>query len=76
MITIQLKLYATLQRFHQGNQDAFQVQEGATVRQIVQFLAIPEKEVKLIFVNGRKQPLDTPLNPGDRVGLFPPVGGG
>ena len=46
------------------------------VGDIVTQLAIPAKDAKLIFINGVRKPLDTPLADGDRLGIFPPVGGG
>ena len=37
---------------------------------------IPEKEVTLIFINGRHGGLESELHDGDTLGMFPPVGGG
>lgn len=39
-------------------------------------LGISPGEVKVVFVNGRHSHLDAPLQDGDRVGIFPAVGGG
>ncbi|MGQ9824310.1 MAG: MoaD/ThiS family protein [Desulfotomaculales bacterium] len=50
--------------------------EGATVRDLVRRLNIPADQVFTAFVNGRHAVLDRVLAPGDRVALFPPVGGG
>ncbi|MGC8879863.1 MAG: MoaD/ThiS family protein [Anaerolineae bacterium] len=50
--------------------------EGSTLADLIQQLALPPAEIKAIFVNGRVQPLDYALQPGDEVGIFPPVGGG
>lgn len=49
---------------------------GLTVAGLIQDLGLEVKGVKIIMVNGRAAPLETPLKDGDRVGLFPPVGGG
>jgi molybdopterin converting factor small subunit len=49
--------------------------EGATVRKLLAREGIPDKDVKLIFVNGKKASLDTPLRNGDQVGLAPATGG-
>ncbi|MBF0390731.1 MAG: MoaD/ThiS family protein, partial [Desulfamplus sp.] len=54
----------------------FFVEDGSTIRQVVDRLGIPDSEVKLTFVNGVQKPLDHRLNDGDRLGIFPPVGGG
>jgi molybdopterin converting factor small subunit len=43
---------------------------------VVEELGIPSDQVKLIFVDGKKEGLEFRLSGGERVGLFPPVGGG
>ncbi len=53
-----------------------QLESGAMVRDIIQRLEIPEKEAKIIFINGRGVRLDQALADGDTVSIFPPVGGG
>jgi sulfur-carrier protein len=49
---------------------------GLTVAGLIQDLGLEAKGVKIIMVNGRAAPLEASLKDGDRVGLFPPVGGG
>ena len=74
---IQLKLYATLQkRMPDGDADRFEIDAGLTIEQLLDLLDIPATEAKLVFVNGTKASLKTSLNGGERVGIFPPVGGG
>lgn len=73
---IHLRLFATLRAHTPDNADAFPVAPGATVGDIVAQLKIPPKEAKLIFINGVRQDMATPLANGDQVGIFPPVGGG
>jgi molybdopterin converting factor small subunit len=46
------------------------------VADVLTALGIPEEEVKIIFINGVKKELHAPLADGDRLGLFPAVGGG
>jgi sulfur-carrier protein len=75
-ITIDLKLFATLQKFTPPASNVHVVEAGTRVRTLVQQLGIPEAKAKLIFINGIKVTLDTVLNDGDRLGIFPPVGGG
>lgn len=75
-IHIQIKLFATLLEKLPDNADLFSVTEGATVANLADLLGIDPKDAKLIFINGRKGALDSVLAEGDRVGLFPPVGGG
>jgi len=73
---IQIKLFATLLDKLPENADQFPVADGCTVGDLVTELEINPKDAKLIFINGRKGALDSVLAEGDRVGLFPPVGGG
>jgi len=47
-----------------------------TVRDICLHLGIPSEKIKLAMVNGRSVSRDHAIRDGDRVALFPPVGGG
>jgi molybdopterin converting factor small subunit len=73
---ISLKLFATLARYRPGHPEACPVAPKTTVRQLLIAQGVPLKEAKLIFINGVKASLDTVIKDGDRVGVFPPVGGG
>lgn len=76
MVEIELKLFVTLARYLPENPDRYPVPRGTTLEGLMDALSIPQDSVKLIFVNGRKQERAYVLSTGDRVGLFPPVGGG
>ncbi|MFO7838451.1 MAG: MoaD/ThiS family protein [Desulfosalsimonadaceae bacterium] len=77
---IEVHLYATLARFlPPGAAEKtcwMELSGGEGVAGIIKRLGIPANSVKLIFVNGMHAPKDAALHDGDRVGLFPPVGGG
>ena len=73
---IQLKLFATLRAYTPDDAEAYPITPGMTAMDIVDNLKIPLKDAKLIFINSTRKELDTPLKDGDRVGIFPPVGGG
>ncbi len=77
---IEVNLYATLKRYMKnetgGKSSAIDVEDGTCVKDIIQKLKIPVDSVKLIFINGVHAKRDTILKDGDRLGLFPPVGGG
>lgn len=49
---------------------------GSTLGDLVGVLSLPEDLVKITFVNGKLQELDYQLQPGDQVGMFPPIAGG
>jgi len=72
---ITIKLFAML-REGRSDTNTGEFPVGTTVGDIVQQLGIPEKEVTLIFINGRHGQQNTQLVDGDTVALFPPVGGG
>jgi len=79
-LRMRVKLYATLGRYSGSRAPGvpFEVElpNGATVADLVNRLNLPGEEVKVAFVNGRARPMDWRLEPGDEVGIFPPVGGG
>ncbi len=49
---------------------------GETVAGLVARLGLDPKRIKIIMLNGRSAKLEDSLSDHDRVGLFPPVGGG
>ncbi len=73
---IQLKLFATLRAYTPDNAEAYPIEPGMTVQDIITRLDIPIGEAKLVFVNSTRRDFDATLDDGDRVGIFPPVGGG
>jgi molybdopterin synthase sulfur carrier subunit len=85
---IYVRLYATLvQRvpaavlarhpgMRGGHRFEWELPEGSTLTQLIEALALPREEIKVAFVNGRARELDYRLQPGDEVGVFPPIGGG
>lgn len=80
MITIHVKLFATLRRHYPdlgiGEAMPMELPEGATVGQLLGELRLAEEQVTVVFVNGTVQGEDHSLTDGDEVGIFPPVGGG
>jgi molybdopterin converting factor small subunit len=73
---IHLNLYATLKKFKPVSADTYPIEPGTDVRTLMEHLGIPSKEAKLVFINGVKCDLESTLQGGERVGIFPPVGGG
>jgi len=77
---IEVNLFASLARLKPADagRKSWQVQcdEGTTVSTLLLQIGIPEKEVKLIFRNGIMSSPEEMLQDGDRLGIFPPVGGG
>ena len=75
-VHITIKLFASLKRFSPDSANQYPVSPGISVRELLDQLDVPEDEVKLVFINGVKNDLTATLNGGERVGIFPPVGGG
>ena len=73
---IQLKLFATLQEFTPPSADNFIIDQGTRICDLLDQINMPREKAKLIFINGVKAELTTVLQGGERVGIFPPVGGG
>ena len=73
---IQIKLFAGLQRFMPASAENYAIEAGTSIRALLQQLDIPEDKAKLIFIDGLKAQLTTVLKGGERIGIFPPVGGG
>ncbi len=80
MITVKVKLYATLRRHFPdlgvGEAMSVELSQGTSVKDLIDELELPEEQVKVIFVNGTVRKEDHRLSDGDEVGVFPPVGGG
>ena len=75
-ITVDVRLFASLRREMGDSQQMLKLRAGTSVSDVVERLAIPEMEIHLVFVNGRVASLDKVLQDGDRLALFPPIGGG
>lgn len=53
-----------------------EITENFNGRMLLEKLNIPEEMAYSFFVNGAHQSFDYVLSDGDRVSIFPPVGGG
>jgi molybdopterin converting factor small subunit len=77
---VELNLYATLAKFlpekvkQAGG--VIEVEDGLTVDQLMRYLNVPDDYVKLVFIDGVHAGKDSVLQDGNRLGVFPPVGGG
>jgi molybdopterin synthase sulfur carrier subunit len=73
---IQIKLFADLSAYTPPSADKFPIESGTTVRRLLDDIQVSAEKVRLVFINNIKRDLDTTLRGGERVGLFPPIGGG
>lgn len=70
-----VKLFASLRdgRFDEREMDA---PEGAVIGDLSAMIGVKSEEMAVIFVNNRHAELTSTLHEGDRLAIFPPVGGG
>jgi len=59
-----------------GSQIELELPGSSPLSVLLARLRLAREEVLTAFVNGRSRPIDHVLEPGDEIGLFPPVGGG
>jgi sulfur-carrier protein len=79
-MTLQVFLNATLRRQVPGYNPyqgiALEIPPGTTVAGVLARLGLPQSDITLIMVDGRRQEADFVLQGSERLGLFPPIGGG
>jgi molybdopterin converting factor small subunit len=73
---IQIKLFADLSAYTPPSADHFPIEAGTTVKRLLEGIRVPTEKVRLVFINNVKKDLDSTLRGGERVGIFPPIGGG
>jgi len=75
---VEVKLFAGLELKSRLSlrQNLVEYRPGLTLGDAIDSLGVPRAAVAIFMVNGRQSSLDTELRDGDRVGLFPLVGGG
>lgn len=78
---VEVRLYATFARYAPSQRagEPFQtdIEDSASLTDLIHKLGIPAAEVHLIMVNGRiVHDRLLRVSEADRIGLFPPVGGG
>jgi Molybdopterin converting factor, small subunit len=77
-MVVEVRLYATLRRYTTAVNGVITVDvpDGSTVFDLVKTMKIDPAEIHLIMINGVGCEIDKTVSDGDRIGLFPPVGGG
>lgn len=75
-IHVELRLFASLGHLMPPKADQYPIPAEQTVKDLLEALNVPLDDVQLVFINGVKQDMTSTLNDGDRIGIFPPIGGG
>jgi molybdopterin converting factor small subunit len=77
MVRVRVNLYATLRSYVGGAPSVeVDVEPGDTVAQVLERLGVPAEKTRILFVNNRPATLAQPLDDGDRIAVFPAIGGG
>ena len=77
-ITVRLRLHGFLDRHSPASSECLSLQlpTGARAGEALDRLGVPRGAVGLLLVNGQRSDTDKPLSDGDRVEIFPLLGGG
>ncbi len=80
MNKVEVRLYASLRKYHpnQGDSEAFilELDNQSKLGSLLDKLKVPREEVGILMVNGKWQKEGYLLQDGDRIGIFPLIGGG
>jgi len=75
-VRIRLRLFASLQRRAPALPADYSLPGPKSIRALLPEINVPEDEVAIIILNGKRGTLDEILKDGDEVRLFPQIGGG
>ncbi|WP_319202749.1 MoaD/ThiS family protein [uncultured Ilyobacter sp.] len=79
-IKIEVRLFANLREMFPKESRGvkeFEVPEGFSIDELVDLIGEIDKSTVIIMQNGRREKdFEKKLKSGDRIALFPPVGGG
>jgi molybdopterin synthase sulfur carrier subunit len=77
MTRIELQLFASLRAYVGGAPSVdVAIEPGQSVGDVLDRLAIPREQTRIIFVDHRRATLADPLRGNEKVGVFPAIGGG
>ena len=80
MAAVEVRLYASLRKYHptRGSSEALsmELRDKTNLENLLDKLKIPKEEIAVIMVNGNRAEKSYFPEDGDRIGLFPLIGGG
>ncbi len=77
MARVEVKLFAGLREYIDGSHSVeVEIQAGQTIEGVLLGLGVPPKQTRIIFRNNRAATLSDGVEDGDRLGIFPAIGGG
>jgi len=79
-INIEVRLFAYLRELFPSDSRGLkkmEIKNDLTIDRLMDEVGIVEKEIMIVMINGlRKLDYNETMKEGDRVAIFPPVGGG
>ncbi len=79
-VRVTVKLFATLREYAPSGSAReplrAEIRDGGSVTDLVRILHIPKDLPRIVMVNSRPASLESALEEGDTVSLFPAIGGG
>jgi len=72
---VKVRLFATL-REGRGKEVETEGKAGMTGNDLIDQMEISEEDVAIFLINGKDGKLEDPIQDGDVISIFPPVGGG
>jgi len=79
-MALRVFLSSTLRQYIAGYDPSegvrFPVNRKTTVSELCKLMNLPMAKIKIVMVNGKSEPFDYELQGDERIGFFPPVGGG
>ncbi len=77
---VEVKLFANFREYLPPGSSSYarlmDLDEGTTIRQVLENLKIPPSIPMVLLVNGIYKQAEEVLQPGDALNVFPPVAGG
>lgn len=75
-ITVRARLFASLRKWKPDDAAELRVEAPCTVRSALAGLGVPEREVAIAMLNGKRAAMGQELADGDELQVFPAIGGG
>jgi len=77
MPEVEVKLYATFRQYLGGRPSAVvEIEPGTTVGEVLARVGVPSGQARLVFVDAKAASLDSPLQGGEQLAVFPAIAGG
>lgn len=72
---VRVSLYSAL-RIDRFSAAEVELPENATIEDLLETLDLPLQDIGIVMVNAHSGTFQQRLQPGDRITLIPPIGGG